>query len=126
MTKKENNAFGHLHCKVTKIHSQNKKNEPMADTGQSGTDATSVRVALRVRPLLPRETAKACQEVIRKSDGEPQARIVEWWWSMHLPVAVVFRRWSRPLFFNCILPACSPGNCLVYKIPLRLNGWEAW
>lgn len=39
----------------------------------SDGDASSVRVATRIRPQLPREIIEACKTCISKTPGEPQA-----------------------------------------------------
>jgi len=41
--------------------------------GDSADAATSVRVATRIRPQLPREIIDACKTCVSKTPGEPQA-----------------------------------------------------
>ena len=47
--------------------------EPASDGANGGVDGSSVRVAVRIRPQLPREIIDACKVCISKTPGEPQA-----------------------------------------------------
>lgn len=44
-----------------------------SDVGPASEDNSSVRVAVRIRPQLPREIIDACKICVSKTPGEPQA-----------------------------------------------------